>query len=182
MLSEMRDTAIEEAKDYYKQRYDAKAKDRYYPNGTKVLVFSPVVTGKHVEKLNDRWQGPYTILGKITPAKYLVDMPDRTKQHRTVHVEVIKPWVEPTLPIHHIKTLDNHISDIPDYRNDSESDNPILDQSLTQDQQRQLQDMLKEFPKVATSNIGRTAMAVHEIITKLPIRLHHYRCPIAWHD
>ena len=64
----------------------------------------------------------------------LVDMPDRSKQHGTVHVEAIKPWVEPTLPIHHIKTLDNHISDIPD----SETDNPILDQSLTQDQRRQL--------------------------------------------
>ena len=102
ILSEMRDTAIanqEEAKDYYKQRHDAKARDRYYPNGTKVLVFSPVVTGKCVEKLSDRWHGPYTILGKITPVTYLVDMPDRTKHQRTVHVEAIKPWVGPTLPI-----------------------------------------------------------------------------------
>ena len=50
----MRDTAVanqEEVKDYYKQRHDAKARDRYYPNGTKVLVFSTVVTGKRVEKL-----------------------------------------------------------------------------------------------------------------------------------
>ena len=72
-------------------------------NGTNVLVFSPV---------DDRWQGPYTILGKIAPVTYLVDKPDRTKRHRTVYVEAIKPWVEPMLPIHHIKTLENHISDI----------------------------------------------------------------------
>ena len=182
MLSEIRDTAIanqEEAKNLYNQRHD---KDRYYPNGTKVLVFSPIFTGKRVEKLNDRWQGLYTILGKIRdiPSR----LPDRTKRHRTVHVMAIKHWVEPTLPIDHIKTIDNHISDIPDYRNDSETDNPILDQSLTQDLQRQLQDILKEFFKVATSNIGLTAMTVHEIVTNeaLPMRLHHYECPIAWHD
>ena len=135
MLSEFRDTAIanqEEAKNLYNQRHDDMAKDRYYPNGTKVLVFSPIVTGKHVEKLNDRWQG---ILGKIRdiPSR----LPDRTKRHRTVHVMAIKHWVEPTLPIDHIRLQ----------------------------LQRQLQDMLKEFYKVANSNIGLTAMTVHEIVT-----------------
>ena len=83
-------------KEYSKHRHDIKAKERYFEIGDKVLVFSPVITGKHSEKLCDRWQGPYSVIGKVTTVIYLVDMPGRHKRHRTVHIEAIKAWIEPT--------------------------------------------------------------------------------------
>ena len=47
------------AKNYSKQYYDAKSKDRSFAIGDKVLVFSPVVTGRRTDKLGDRCHGPY---------------------------------------------------------------------------------------------------------------------------
>ena len=82
MLAEVRDAAMENqqmAKNYSKQYHDAKSKDRSFAIGDKVLVFSPVVTGRRADKLGDRWQGPYEILGRVTPVTYLVDMPERHK-------------------------------------------------------------------------------------------------------
>ena len=105
MLTEMRDTAVinqQHKKEYSKHRHDIKAKERYFEIGDKVLVFSPVITGKHSEKLCDRWQGPYSVIGKVSTVIYLVDMPKRHKRHRTVHIEAMKVWIEPTLSVHHI--------------------------------------------------------------------------------
>ena len=59
-------------KDYSKRHHDAKAQDRSFAIGDKVLVFSPVITGRRPDKLNDRWQGPYEVLGKVSPVSYLV--------------------------------------------------------------------------------------------------------------
>ena len=64
---------------YSKHRHDIKAKERYFEIGDKVLIFSPVITGKRSEKLCDRWQGPYSVIGKVSTVVYLVDMPERHK-------------------------------------------------------------------------------------------------------
>ena len=88
-LDAMRATAAEnqsKAKTYSKTYHDKTAKDRQFKIGDKVLVFSPVVTGKRNDKLSDRWQGPYTIFGQVTPVTYMVDMQERNKKHRTVHL------------------------------------------------------------------------------------------------
>ena len=79
MIQTMHYVAIgneQEAKDYSKHRNDVKARNRDFPKGIKVLVFAPIVTGTRSDKLADRWQGPFTILGKVTPVTYLVDMPE----------------------------------------------------------------------------------------------------------
>ena len=69
----------QEAKDYSKHRHDVKAHNRDFPKGTEVLVFAPIVTGRRSDKLTDRWQGPFIILGKVNPVTYLVDMPECQK-------------------------------------------------------------------------------------------------------
>ena len=92
MLTEMRDTALinqQHKKEYSKHRHDIEAKERYFEIGDKVLVFSPVITRKCSEKLCDRWQGPYSVIGKVSTVIYLVDMPERHKRHRTVHIEAM---------------------------------------------------------------------------------------------
>ena len=74
MLIEMRDTAVinqQDKKEYSKHRHDIMAKERYFEIGDKILVFSPVITGKHSEKLCDRWQGPHSVIGKVSPALWI---------------------------------------------------------------------------------------------------------------
>ena len=124
MLKDMREVTEanqEEAKAYSKQRHDQKAKDRHFPYGTKVLVFAPVINGK---KLSDRWHSPYNIIGKVTPVTYVVDMPERHKHHRTVHVEALKPWIEPTLPIDYIEATPDVVHEVPDYHSTLQKSNP----------------------------------------------------------
>ena len=62
-----------------KDRHDKEATEKSFSIGDKVLVFSPVVTGKLTAKLQDCWQGPYEIIGKVSPVTYLVEMPEKKK-------------------------------------------------------------------------------------------------------
>ena len=48
-----------------------KASDKLFQIGDQVLVLAPVVIGKRTEKFQDRWQGPYTVIGKICPVTYI---------------------------------------------------------------------------------------------------------------
>ena len=61
------------AKTVAKTRHDSTASDKCFEINDLVLVFSPVVTGKATEKLQDRWQGHYKVIGKVTPVPYLVE-------------------------------------------------------------------------------------------------------------
>ena len=69
----------ENVKEYSKVKHVQKAMNWDIQIGDKVLAFVPVITGSRAEKLTDRWQGPYEILGKVTPVTYLVNMPERRK-------------------------------------------------------------------------------------------------------
>ena len=89
-------------KEYLKEYHDCKAEERNYEVGSKVLVYAPVVSGKHSDKFTDRWHGPYIILGKVSPVTCVVDMPEKHKRHRTVHVEALKACIEPSLPLLHL--------------------------------------------------------------------------------
>ena len=71
MLTDIREIAVttqQEAKEYSKRHHDIKATERLF--ASKVLVFSPVITGKRSDKLVDRWQGPYKVLDKVSPVTY----------------------------------------------------------------------------------------------------------------
>ena len=129
----------QEVKDYYsKCRHDVKVHNRDFSMRTKVLVFAPIVTGRCSDKLMDRWQGPFTILGKVTQDTYLVDMSECQKRHRMVHVEALKKWFEPTLPVHHIRCVADRSHDLPDYHPNPQDEKPSIDESLTEKQKQQL--------------------------------------------
>ena len=82
MLDTVSITAVrqqERSKAYSKQHHVSTDHPRQFDIGDKVLVFSPVVQGKRTEKLADRWQGPYSVLTKVTPVTSLIDMPERNR-------------------------------------------------------------------------------------------------------
>ena len=112
---------------------------------TRYFVFSPVVTGRRADKLGDHWQGPYEILGRDTPVTYLVDMPERHKRHRTVHVEAMKLWVESTLPIHYVRPETEPQYDLPDYHSSTELALEGIRHSLPPDQLTQLITLLRSL-------------------------------------
>ena len=153
----------------------------------KCLFFPPVITGKRSDKLADRWQGPYKVLGKVSPVTYIVNMPERHKRHRTVHVTAMKS-LEPTLSILHIHSILRIHSvtptdhDLPDYRCEPLVDLNALTQTLSSDKQEALKALLHRFPEVMKPEPGHTHLASHRINTEevLPLALPYYRCLEVW--
>lgn len=60
-----------------------------------MLAFSPVISGKQADKLEDRWQG----LGKLTPVIYCIDMHDKHRKQKSVHVTALRAWQEPIVDV-----------------------------------------------------------------------------------
>ena len=148
----------------------------------------PVVNEKHSDKLADKWHGRYIILGKVSPVTYVVDMPVKHKRHRTAHVQALKPWIEPSLPLLQLDiSVDSTLSN-PDYHRGSPQAKPAFDTSLSLTHQESINALLAEFPsvthKVATHKIGHTSLVTHKIVTTelRPIRQRSYPCPTARHD
>ena len=108
-------------------------------------------------------------------------MPDKHKCQRTVHVDALKQWLEPTLSILQMQVLDppNYIT--PDYHPGMPEASPNYDPSLSSQKQAQVKNILNEFPTVATPNIGRTTLVTHKIATTelVPIRRRAYPNPAA---
>ena len=91
-LADMRTLATdsqEHKKAVTKTWSDRTATVRTFAQGDQVLVFTPPITGRKTDKLTDRWSGPYSILGRLSPVTYEVDMPERHKKQRTVHVTML---------------------------------------------------------------------------------------------
>ncbi len=122
MLDAMHSSAAEaqtHQKEYSKIYYDKQDNPRAFNPGDKVLIFSPVVTGKRSDKLTDRWQGPFTVLKKITPVTYTVDMPEHHKRKRSVHVNGMKKWIQPVYSLSSIACDPAESIVLPDYHQES---------------------------------------------------------------
>ena len=71
-----------------KRRYDKDSKVRSFSPGDKVLLFLPVPC----EPLSARYYGPYEIESQSSELNYIVKTPDRRKQRRLCHVNMIKQY------------------------------------------------------------------------------------------
>ena len=92
----------------------ATAKPRQFKKSDQVLVFNPAFTGHKGDKLADRWCGPYTILGHPTPVTYSIDIPERHKKTRSVHVTAFNGWQPPVANISYISVEPTNIVEVPD--------------------------------------------------------------------
>ena len=68
------------------------AREREFKDGDQVLVLLPTCTSK----LMASWQGP-GITKKVTPVTYEVNMHDKRKKKRIVHVNMLKEWNMPIM-------------------------------------------------------------------------------------
>ena len=83
--------------------------------GDLVLIFTPVITGSKVSKLQDRWEGPIEVIEKVFPVTYCVDTQDRRKRIRTVHVTAMKVWLPPVPDIACLSAVNPECQHLPDY-------------------------------------------------------------------
>ena len=78
-----------------KKIYDLKVCGQPYQVGEKVWVYNPAKTKGITPKLQSKWQGPCTILKKLSDANYVVKRP-RARNTEVVHFDRLKPCFERT--------------------------------------------------------------------------------------
>ena len=186
-LTEMRALAInhqENTQARTKAWFDRSATATSFHKGDQVLVFTPAFSGHRSQKLEDRWCGPYTILGSLSLVTYSVDMPERHKRTRLVHVTGLKLWIPPVSNILYISTDPPVITELPDYCPPTSAEPPQIGPTLTPVQRQDIIHLWKDYPTVTAITLGRARSATHRNYTAmaLPIHLCPYRIPKAWEE
>lgn len=171
--------------------YDRKARDRTFQPNEEVLALLPL----HGNPLQAKYCGPYRILEKLGPVDYLIDTPNRRKNKRVCHVNLLKPYrrrdekffpklTENAAPVciaevdHPSSEFGTSIPALEDLRQlDSDPPKPS---GLSVNQQKQLTSLLSSFADIFKDTPGQTSMITHHIeltpgckpITSSPYRLH----------
>ena len=90
-LDQMRELAVDHQLEVQldtKHRFDKDARERTFAEGDQVLVLLPVGHGK----LAAQWQGPYSVIERVSPVTYAIDMSVKKKRKRILHVNMLNPW------------------------------------------------------------------------------------------
>ena len=167
------------AQQQQKAWYDRNARHRELEVGCQVLVLLPSSTNK----LLAQWQGPYKVLEKIGSVNYTIDMHDRRKRKRIVHVNMLREFYQPsdqTAVGYWCEEADSdgQEEEIPVWRDDSTlPKEPVFGEQLNQLQKEELAGVLAEFAAIFSNTPGRTQLAEHRIECgpARPIRLPPYR-------
>ena len=186
-LTEMRTLAADHQKDCQhtvKKWYDDTVKERHFDPGDKVMVFTPAITGSRGEKLSDRWSGPYTVIGRLSPVTYTIEMPDKRRKDHAIHVTALKQWHPPMVNLATFSTDPDYTADIPDYSPSTGPIFPELGEHLDESQRADLRRIWDDYPLVITHSLGKARSTVHKIDTgdTAPIRLHPYHIPKVWQE
>ena len=174
---------LAKSQDKQKRWYDKNAKFREFSSGDPVMVLLPTTSNK----LLAQWQGPYLISKRIGRVTYLVDMHDKKKRKRVLHVNMLKAfsvrksnessyWAEEVAE-------DADDKDILVW-NDEHSGKPKYGEHLREGQQQVLNGVISDFADVFNTRPGWTTLAEHRIETGQapPVRLPPYRLPHAYKD
>ena len=70
--------------------YYKKARYREFNPGDKVLLLLPI----HGNPLQSQYSGPYKIERKVNEVDYVVNTPDRRKERRLCHINMLKPYYD----------------------------------------------------------------------------------------
>ena len=181
-----REAALENAKESRiksKRWYDSRALSRSFEPGDKVLVLLPIPGNP----LQAKYQGPYTILSKVGEVDYWVELPDKRKSSRLLHVNLLKRYKERDIKFTQCVTCDA-VDSVPAQLADEVSVdcgpqvNYVADdfqfQHLSEQQRLDLSQLLSEFRGLFNDRPGRTTLASHHIELKpgsRPVRQSPYR-------
>ena len=139
-------------------------------------------------KLLARWQGPYQILRRIGKVYYLVNMHDKRKKKRVLHVNMLQKWHNLTLMATDYAAEevqgDGEENDILVWKEDTPDPQPTIGEQLSNKEQGELKELLRRYACTLQSQPGLTPLVEHRICTGTahPIRLPPYRIPHAYRE
>uniref|UniRef100_A0A3Q3MQZ4 Gypsy retrotransposon integrase-like protein 1 n=1 Tax=Mastacembelus armatus TaxID=205130 RepID=A0A3Q3MQZ4_9TELE len=192
--------ALENTQTGMKQRYDKTATYRQFDIGDQVLVLLP----QPGSSLNARFSGPYTIEQKLSDTDYVIHTPDRRRQKRVCHVNMLKRYYvrdSPTANAPHSSEThrsaaiivrdvvvdgveDSGLKTCPMVRltarlaNSEELKNfPLRLTHLNTEQQTDVTQLVQDFSCLFNDVPTRTTVLEHDIDVRdaKPIRQHPYR-------
>ncbi|XP_029928572.1 uncharacterized protein LOC115374014 [Myripristis murdjan] len=156
--------------------YDKGARERSFEPGQQVLLLLPTVENKLLAK----WQGPYSIVRKLSSTTYEIEMPERRNPRQAFHINLLKEWKTREPPpsqqlfVRAVKEEEDAEGEFtPTIHSTASLDLSHL--SLTQQQELEAiipPDLFQEKP-------GTTDLVKHDIHLKdsTPIRQRMYRIP-----
>lgn len=174
-MTAMAQSHLAEAQTRQKTWYDKTARDRSFEPGEKVLIMLP----SQESKLLAKWQGPFEVKRKLGPTTYEITTPGQGRSVRTLHINLLKPWIpRPDQPA--------QILMIKQVKEDEESDDQYLPQPapgdvslshLSPQHQREVRALC--LPEVFSDYPGHTTLVKHDIVLKsnAVVRRMSYRVP-----
>lgn len=151
--------------------------------GTQVLALMP----DNSNNLTAQWQGPYTVLERVSPVSYRIETPERRKKVRQFHINMLREWTTPA-SILAVMCINEPEDDKGELRlctlDTNQQQETVMNSELLPHQQQELETLLEELKETLDDKPGRTTLAEHKIRTgdAPPIHQHPYRVPVAWQD
>jgi len=181
---------LKSSQDKMKLWYDQKARTRSFQPGDQVLVLLPL----HGQPLQARYCGPYTVEQKVSEVDYVIKTPDRRKEKRLCHVNMLKPYHSREQNSLAVQATVNCVTKIDEQNGSTQKDkgvgrSPRLKNSevllnlepklihLPIQEQKVLRELLREFAVLFPDIPGKTTVAVHdvEVGDSPPVKQHPYR-------
>ena len=170
-----------------KAYYDRRARSRKFDVGDKVLLLLPTDSYKLLLK----WKGPYEVVEVVNRMDYKIDVNGVVN---TYHANMLKQYVERRNELSHCLLSAEAIESVDD---DDIEEFPLNDctfptakkpesfrdvsisNTLTSEQCKEVETLMKQYPDVLSSLPGRTDQIQHDIklLTSEPIRTKGYSIP-----
>ena len=144
-----------------------------------VLVLLPTTHNKLLAK----WQGPYTVIGRMGKVTYEVDIPASRSRRKIFHINLLKEWYESeeTACMVRDTEAEEQLDDIPSRKENFDSRIKINGELSTK-QREQLEVLMQKYQDVFKSKPGKTNAIKHFIHTSdsSPVKQCPYRLPHAY--
>ncbi|XP_064467644.1 uncharacterized protein LOC135378518 [Ornithodoros turicata] len=179
---EIAEANTRESQERAKTYYDRNARPRLYKEGDKVLVLRPT----RANKLQVHWDGPFTVLRKLSDTTYMVEFRGRKKEVRTYHTNLMKPYVDSTHVVSvALNAPEEQPAEILEW-GEIRSVAPGIDETLksvvkggnlSEPQLNDLRELIGEFKQLFSDKPGKTDMICHdiELNSEVPVCSRPYR-------
>ena len=136
--------------------YDKKARDKTYDVGDEVLILLPMAK----KPLHAKYHGPYVVVEKLGPVDYVISTPDRRKQKRVCHANLMKPYIRRQQQSQNSSTQHNLLVSMAEDDNIENRDNATI---LPNQLQSDINKIKQEFSDIFSDKPGKTNVCSHHI-------------------
>ena len=159
--------------------YDRRARSRKFDVGDKVLLLLPTDSNK----LLLQWKGPYEVVEVVNRMDYKIDVNGVVS---TFHANMLKQYVERRHELSHCLLSAEAVESVDDDNEDFPLDDCTfptakkpelyldvsISDTLTSEQRKEVETLMKQYPDVLSSLPGRTDRIHHDfkLLTSEPIR------------